>query len=235
MTVAYCKQCALWCAGVALAVAMPGCRLPDFVSARLPHRPHRETPPYNMAHFVYEMDGRFRTIPLDDDRLTQAAYEAGPLVGDKRSERWTVARLTIHYPHPDGVPNLARATLRLSGRHRDGLAASPAALDEPGLIDDSDESSPRPAHVSPACDDEIWVLDVPRQQVDELIDELKRAGYFTPQQRTQPGTQLEVEVDRVHSVKAWTPEPRLDDFVSRVRNEGTLMGFTSDRLAAAKN
>ena len=195
------------------------------------HLARKSQAPFQEVRLVYDLSGQYRDIPLNRSGIDLVSDEQpatrGPL------ERWTSARLQNQYPHPEGRAEMARATLRLSGHLTTSRKTQPATNGSPYLphvvelpelfsADDGDDFA-----LPSARDDEVWILDFPRQQLDLLMADLKSAGFFDSQLRTDPGTRLEVELDHQKTSKSWTPEPRLDDFIARVHKEGRLSGFVS--------
>jgi hypothetical protein len=77
----------------------------------------------------------------------------------------------------------------------------------------------------PQPNDELWVLDFPRQQLDLMLVDLANSGFFEDQQRPEGGTQLSVTIDRGQTAKPWSTDARLDGIVDRVQREGWLVGF----------
>ena len=71
--------------------------------------------------------------------------------------------------------------------------------------------------------------DFPKEQLDLLILELARGGFFDDQKRPEDRTHLSVRIDRGKAAKAWTAEPRLDDFIDRVFHEGQELPAYSKR------
>jgi hypothetical protein len=192
------------------------------------------TPQYQRIHLEYDVDGSARDIPLEGVGLAQVGYER-PAPGDLH---WTTAELSIDYPHPEGKAGMARATLRLSNRPKE-LPAPPVAEEKKSLTTRIKEipewfTGSEPAPETPAkpaaLDDEIWVLDFPQYQLDLLVLDLSRGGFFEAQQRNQPGTRLDISIDTGRTEKSWTPEPRLDAFVNRVHEEGRLSGFVAQEF-----
>lgn len=208
-----------------LACAFVGCRTGGRLAVT-----ETGAPQYNQVNLVYELNGESRDIPLEAGGVAPASYSAASA---KPGERWTLARLSIQYPHPDGMPGMARATLRLSGhtsneRGRGTEASAPLVgrlWELPELFSTAPESDQ--LTLTAARDDEVWVLDFPKPQLDLLLADLGKSGFFESQTRTDAGTRLEVAIDRGKTTKPWTPEPRLDDFIARVHSEGRLSGFIS--------
>lgn len=213
--------------------SLPGCRS----TGSQVHLSETGNPQYQRIHLEYDVDGSARDIPLEGAGLAQVGYEH-PAGGDLN---WTVAELSIDYPHPEGKAGMARATLRLSNRPKE-LPAPPVLEEKKSLTTRIKEipewfSRSEAAPVEPvipakpaALDDEIWVLDFPQYQLDLLVLDLSRGGFFEAQQRNQPGTRLDVSIDAGRTEKSWTPEPRLDAFVNRVHEEGRLSGFVAQEF-----
>ncbi len=215
---------------IGLCVSGSGCHL----AGRTVATEHAEA--YQDVQIVYDLSGQYRDLPIESGGSRPADLS---LVGHESQagfvERWTSAKLTIAYPHPEGKPDFARATLRLSGhvaKPRPATTSDGGRLltAVPDVFSDTNGDLP----LASARDDEVWVLDFPRAQLDLLVGDLKTCGFFESQLRPDPGTRLEVVIDRARTAKNWTPEPRLDDFVARVHQEGHLGGFLSrgDRPAA---
>jgi len=210
-----------WAFALTALTLFAGCQ-----SSRLAQRSDTPAAEFREVQLTYDVSGQYREIPLE----TSTVQLAG--AGQKSLERWSSAKLSIQYPHPEGKADLARATLRLSGHvtrpavsPRSGHSPTGATLSElPELFgSESGEDFALPS----ARDDEIWVLDFPKQQLDLLMADLRHNGFFDSQTRPDPGTRLEVTVEGHRTAKSWTPEPRLDDFVARVHEEGRLSGFAS--------
>lgn len=219
-------------AAVLILLCSGGCRLPSRVS--LDDGGHTN---YDRASIAYQIDGAKRRIPLRassvntvafneyDTATTSAKVDSGT---DESNSIWKSAQLSIEYPHPEELPGMARASLRLSARSSlsennvaTGAERSLASqlLRKVGL--DADTSSAN----QKMCDDELWVLDLPKAQLDLLLGDLSAGGFFEPQTRPNAGTHLDIRVNHGRTEKAWSPEPRLDDFVMRVYREGRLRGF----------
>ena len=108
---------------------------------------------------------------------------------------WSTTSLVLLYPIPDGDAKLARATLQLERTDPD-----------------KQNSNPHRATLE---------LDFPKQQLDLLLFDLAHSGFFERQTRPAADVQLQVEIDRGRTAKQWTREPRLDDFIDRVLQEGS--------------
>lgn len=220
------RSAGLFAAVVFLALTASGCQLPSRIKLT-----KTGSPQYDRANIVYRLDGGLRPLPLTDAEIKAVSFEdavsAKPSVTAVNSE-WSTATLSVQYPHPDGTPDLARATLRLSAvpAGESGYSISHASrwlgraqATEPSL--NGDPAKP------PLRDDEIWVLDLPRQELDLLVTDLQKNGFFQAQTRAETGTNLDVRLDYGRVNKQWSAEPRLDQFISRVYQEGQLGGLVA--------
>ncbi len=207
-----------------LAWLAAGCRLPQQLTAA-----KSLTPQYEKANIVYELDGAQRPLPLTDAEIKPASFTGTPEIPATTPE-WAGATLTLQYPHPEGQADTARATLRLSA---EPPRNSPSALAKAtrwlgwNRMDEQPAATPPEAPPQPSRDDEIWVLDIPKQQLDLLVTDLQQSGFFQAQTRSQSGTKLDVQLNWGRVQKEWSSEPRLDHFMSRVYREGHLEGLVA--------
>lgn len=205
-----------------LGCFITGCRIPSqFTAGKDP------SPQYERANIVYELDGAQRALPLTDSEIKTASFTGAPEAPAAFPE-WGGATLTLQYPHPDGIADTARASLRLSAEppknSRSALAQATRWLGWNRSTGQPAQDG-EPAPQQPSRDDEIWVLDIPKQQLDLLLSDLQQNGFFQPQTRSQTGTKLDVQLNYGRVQKEWSSEPRLDHFMSRVYREGRLDGL----------
>jgi hypothetical protein len=173
--------------------------------------------------------------------VDQASLESPLEIDPASSEgRWKTARLKVEYPHPDAPRDMARATLVLSRGELPAPAQPTIGQRIAGQFNRLTSQGPKPecrssgiCATSSGPDDEIWVLDFPKQQLVLLLAELENTGFFASQSRPGGEAELAVLVDRDKTAKPWTPEPRLDDLVTRVFREGMLEGFMTVGLTDA--
>lgn len=200
----------------------------------MPHRLRQAengTPQYEQLQIVYNVRNVQGAVS------SRTVEQTGLETSDENPEestggRWKTARLKIEYPHPDAVPDMARATLILSRVELPSPAQPTFGKRIADRFNRIAAFGPEPATcpngicaTSSGPDDEIWVLDFPKQQLDLLLADLGNTGFFASQTRPGGGAELDVSVDRDRTQKPWTTEPRLDDLVSRVFREGMLEGF----------
>lgn len=216
---------ARWCAVVlGLTCVLAGCRIPSQLTAG-----SSSTPQYERANIVYDLDGAQRPLPLTDSEIKPVSFTGTPDTLTP-GPQWAGATLSLQYPHPEGLTDTARATLRLSSEpRRDSLSTLAQASRWLGWSRSDEQPAATEGSASKPTlrDDEIWVLDIPRQQLDLLLTDLQQNGFFQAQTRSQSGTRLDVQLNWGRVQKEWSSEPRLDHFVSRVYREGRLEGLVA--------
>lgn len=186
------------------ALLLAGCAIPHRVAVS-----NTGAPQYKQIDISYR-------IPASHHALVRNSSEILKVSSPAEAEP-TIATLKVEYPHPDNNPELARATLRIAGKS--------SVTDSPSLVSRVRSSiSWLPGNEPPAkvrtTDDEVWVLDFPRQQLDLMLFDLAQTGFFEDQTRHEGLAWLSISIDRGHMAKTWTTEARLDDIVNRVQREG---------------
>jgi hypothetical protein len=205
-----------------LVCVLPGCRIPNDVAKG------SESPQYERANIVYELDGAQRPLPLTDSDIKPVSFTSASDTPAASAPEWTGATLSLQFPHPDGLADTARATLRLSAEpQRDSLSTFAQASRWLGWSKGTEQTATATEQKTPVRDDEIWVLDIPKQQLDLLLTDLQQGGFFQAQTRSPTGTKLDVQLNWGRVQKEWSSEPRLDNFMSRVYREGRLEGLVA--------
>lgn len=215
------------------AIILSGCALPNRLK-----RAESNACPDERVQIVYSVRndrGNVLQRPIEQTGLEDSL--AGPSADS--AGRWKTARLKLEYPHPEAGANMARATLVLSQVELPSPAQNTfgkrIADRFNRLTSHCPEPDSCPTRICATCsgpDDEIWVLDFPKQQLDLLLTELENTGYFQNQTRPAGGAQLDVAVGANRTQKPWSAEPRLDEFVTRVFHEGMLEGFVTADMDA---
>ncbi|MEX0716534.1 MAG: hypothetical protein WD066_08105 [Planctomycetaceae bacterium] len=131
------------------------------------------------------------------------------------------AVLRLEYPHPCGDAGLAHVSVRMSrlsieDRQRLAKQGNPLVR----LVSTTDERVRDDEHDPFA---EIYELAISKQELDLLLVDVARGGYFDPNLRADGGTWLSVEIDGGVARKKWLPEPRLDDIITRLHAD-VVMG-----------
>ncbi|WP_339747276.1 hypothetical protein [uncultured Rubinisphaera sp.] len=180
-----------------------------------------------------------RSFPFLTHRVEQSSLET---TEDSQSNaqsvsfadgKWSKAKIQILYPHPDGSLDKGLARLAVTrfcpslmdtdaqhttARERlTNFISLAGGEEETGSIVQSNHNS-RSA-------EEIWELDIPKEELDILIAELKHRGFFENQERPRGEATMNVVLDNTQVTKRWTNEPRLENLMLQVYNEGTLSAF----------
>jgi hypothetical protein len=138
-----------------------------------------------------------------------------------------LATLSIVYPHPDGDPAMALAEVVVEA--------------QPGLnaTDDADKKVWKAwfRRIGEVADDvlpgvkladgvyEAMALGVPLVEVDKAVADLRAAGFFQHPGAGRTGATIVARLDGREVAKSWTRLRSLDDLLSQVRSEGTLISY----------
>jgi hypothetical protein len=161
---------------------------------------------YKALTVSYELDGASRGLPFTGAQLVTANYQEGEDHGAFAAANWARASLNLTYPHPEGKAGLVRATLRLSPQPSSGVVTATVAIP------------------TDRRDEEIWILDLPRTEVDALVKDLVQGGMFSQGTPTQDAS-LEVRTEQGIMVRRTWSSPALEELMVRVYHEGWLCGF----------
>lgn len=149
---------------------------------------------------------RFVSFRNRDIRLVG---EPDPTATPPEPGDWTVDNLKVKFPVGTSQPNLAQAILTIHQKRSTDSAQPPKSV--------------------------RMTLDFPKQQLDLLLVDLARSGFFDDQSRPDGGVQLTVAIDRGHGAKAWTREARLDDLADRVYHEGEVLPVEQDAATQSRS
>lgn len=204
-------------------LASGGCRIPQQAAVSLNSS---GVPHYDQLHLTYVVDGMHRAFPPSLAEKNQA--ERGEIPGgtDLRKQRaWERVSLVVQYPHPSGDKSMARATLHLRAPSGNSPKRGPNGLGRRILAQELSyvqRLSRNPNHLQPG--DEVRVLDVSRAQLDDMLVNLSRNGFFDAQERSDSGTAVDLHLDQNHVQKTWVAEPPLERLLARVYREGNSSG-----------
>lgn len=156
------------------------------------------------------------------------------------SGEWSQARIQIVYPHPDGSTDKGLARLVVtrksmlseqsasrSGKFKKQLTKY--MLKATGTSEELAEftTGANAKVVAKQADEEIWQLDVPKDELDILISDLSQRGFFEKQERPRGDALVTIKLDEGALSKRWTTEPRLEGLMMQVYNEGELAAFNA--------
>jgi hypothetical protein len=152
------------------------------------------------AEYRFEQADQLLVRNFDASSETVAAFKARQREADKSrivtvatGSSWSIARLELECPHPNGDEDLALLTLTLSDRH------GPNAV----------------------MHQDIRQLTTTRSKIELLIGDLARQGYFDQQPGNSGQTQLAVQIDRGRTDRNWVSDARLLDLAHQTLSEGT--------------
>jgi len=214
----------------ALFVLAPGCAVPYKVE-----RSETGAPQYRQVEINYELDQSCSALASKSLQPIQTASATGLESLDPDQPHWSRAHLHVQCPLSEEQPNLARATLRLSRKDILPIDSGPTRRERLRLAlhrivsrsetagnESTAQTTLQISGNAPELhgNEEIWVFDFHRQQFDLLLIGLANCGFFEQQMRPNGGAQLDVKINRGRTTKAWAPEPRLDDLVTRTYRRG---------------
>lgn len=177
-----------------LAVCVPLCLLSGCRSTRPFERLESGNVDFEDIHVQYEFDQPARRLTRGFDSDPQSIVD-NELEPVAWKEEWTRAQLEIECPHPSGNEDVARLTLTLTASGPNGRGVRR----------------------------EKRLLAIPRQQVELLILDLSRSGYFDETLTSAGGTLLNVELDRHRVDRSWNDDGRLLDFAHRTLTRGAVL------------
>ncbi|TWT61044.1 hypothetical protein Pan54_17780 [Rubinisphaera italica] len=180
-----------------------------------------------------------RSFPFLTHRVEQTSlekteeYQSNAQTVSFADGKWSKAKIQILYPHPDGSldKGLARLavtrfcpTLQDSGLEHTTTRERLTNFISLASCEEDAEPVVQSNHNSRSAE-EIWELDIPKEELDILIAELKHRGFFENQERPRGEATMHVVLDNTQVTKRWTNEPRLENLMLQVYNEGTLSAF----------
>lgn len=192
---------------LALAAVMAGCSAFNRGQPRL----DSSAGMFDKAEVSYRVDAaRLNATPRPEGQLVSYQPDSAATL-----PAGTEAEVEIVFPHPEKREGYAQVTVRVfgnknhsqtgrisqwwkSGWKLSGFSASSAAL-------------------------EVWVLDVPQNDVAGIINGLHNTGYFTSYDKPADGVQIETVLDGAKVTKTWHQVPQLDALIVRVRTQGRLL------------
>lgn len=155
------------------------------------------------------------------------------------ASEWSQARIQIIYPHPDGSVDKGLAKLVVtrhspvnpnnSKKNRTGMRErlSRAMLRVSGASPELAQQVSDTKADTNTIDEEIWQLDLPKDELDILLSELSQRGFFNQQERPRGEATVSISVDQGELSKRWTSEPRLEDLMKQIYDEGELSAFNT--------
>ena len=179
---------------------------------------------------VYQLDAARLNETLAVARIEGQAVSYDEVYGSPLSDR-TVGTLSVIYPHSEASPEFARAEVRIDARPTPEL---------PQLGQRATELLPWYRHGAASARDasdtahEVWQLDVPRVELDQLLAHLATPRTVTAG-GSNPGAQIKMSYNDQHYQTGCQPVPQLDALMQRVRREGRLVSYARPLTARAQH
>ena len=202
---------------------------------------------YSTAKISYKLDAGRLNLPLSVMRVEHQQVSYDQVLSPTAPERST-ATVSIEYPHPEAPPGYARAWIVLASHSRPKplqavQPAAPAAkpvqsgwhyegswAKSPGAA----AAAPAPAAVvekDPPDTQEVWVLDLPKADLDLMMEILRRQNYFVGSTGIDGGTEITAKLNGRELKKPWGQVPELGVLGLRVRMEGQLISYLRPPVA----
>ena len=143
--------------------------------------------------------------------------------------QWTQSHLKILYPHPGGKEGYALAILTMEQSTFKTIHMK-LENDQEGHVKNASPELSHPDFKNGPADirREIWKWEFPREQLDLLVTDLSKSGFFEDQSRPNGESHLSVQIDKGQVSKKWIQEPRLEDFIKRIYEKGWLNSIETE-------
>ncbi len=202
--------------------AAAGCQ-PGYIKPPVPY--DSASSYFDKAHIQYAVDASKLQVPVSVARIEGqlVSYQQVPSTVQHGG---TIGNLEIEYPHPQGRQGFALARVKIESKFSaDGTA--PSLTSQIPIVG---------RWVQPPTQvQEIWELDIPRDQLDHAVASLNQKRFF---ERSTGGTgpvALETSIDGHAMNKTWESVPELDQLMVAVRTYGRLVSYqrtpTTDKMA----
>jgi hypothetical protein len=214
-------------AGMMLVGCISGCaRFPFFLGPDW----RRPTPSSETAEIEYRLDASQLHAPVAVARVEgqQVCYDevASSLLPDR-----TVGTLKIVYPSADAPAGFARAEVRVTS---DSLPKMPQ-VDEASSKGRGWLSRFGKPHDTDTSVKETWAFDLPKQDLDALLNRLATPGSVTIPKKGDPAAgNISTLFNDRRSAGSCQPIPELDALMRKVRNEGQLVAYSKPLSAGNK-
>lgn len=169
---------------------------------------------YQSAALSYTVDAGRQSLPIsvahiEGQRVSYDQVPSPPQAGT------SLGTLTVHYPHPAGREGMAQVRLVIRSD-----AAPPVVWWNPATY-----RRPQLSAVAADAIHEEWLLDISKADFDQLLDQLRRDGFFAQASPNVPAAVLSVEYNDRRVRKNWSQVPVLEGTMQRVRREGQLIAL----------
>jgi hypothetical protein len=167
---------------------------------------------YKSAVIKYRVDAGQQSLPVSIARVEgqRVSYDQ---VASRPETGSALGILSIHYPHPAGRGDMAEVRLAIESQQAPRMVWwKPATYRIPfGFGKD----------MSPIAEE--WALDISKADLDVMLNELRREGFFSQNQPSVRAASLSVEYNGYRVRKNWSQVSALEGCMQRVRREGQLL------------
>lgn len=128
----------------------------------------------------------------------------------------TVGTVDIRYPHPGGIPDKALVTVTFESQtdFRPEVAGRTRFRTRISRGDPPERAAPEGAIR------ERWAMDLPKWQLDAILEDLRQQKYFLRSKTLSPESHLVTEIRDVRLRKDFLAVESLDAMIVRVREQG---------------
>lgn len=176
---------------------------------------------YDKAKLEYKIDAGKLNVPIELARIEGQAVSYDHL-GTMPLPDQAVGTLTLEYPHPDKHVGFVKARLEIRSSNPESLQA---ANDSKRWWNVWSKSKRQAATDDPQAVVEVWEVDIPRTELDGVLAQLNRQGYFDKEVSGSGGVELDVKVGPRESTKRWQQVAELDALMLRARGQGRLVAY----------
>ena len=219
-----------WMLAAALVAAASGCESLHPRTVQIDAASGR----FQSAQLTYQLDTGRLSQPVQTARIAAQQVSYQQLPSTPLPDR-SHARLSVQYPHPRGRAGYALAEVVIESDQRGekaGASAEKSGFQKfvGGLTDAMNDILPGMVYGNGVK--EAWALDIPKDDLDQLVGSLANSGYFNYGPAPTAGVDVLTRLDGKVIRKNWRQVPELDAFIERVRHEGTLVSYVSPKAGA---
>ena len=177
---------------------------------------------YDRAIVQYELDASQLNLPLaltqvEGQLVSYNQVPSHPVPGATRGQ------LTITYPHPNGNPSQAFARVDIASEIAQSNSLVPPP---PGNWTSTLRRIGRSVMTGGGHPiTESWELTISKPDLDQVMGELNKAGYFEGVDPASTGATISARLDGKSVRRTWEQVAELDALMQRVRNEGQLVAY----------
>ncbi|HUY87782.1 MAG TPA: hypothetical protein VMV10_03515 [Pirellulales bacterium] len=212
-----------WMLAAALAAAALGCESMNPRTVQIDAASGR----YHSAQLTYELDTGRLSQPVQTARIQAQQVSYQQLPSTPLPDR-SLARLSVKYPHPQGKADFALAEVVIVSDHpkvKSATSAGKSAFERFASSFAEAMNDILPGMTYGDGVREAWALDIPKEQLDDLVGHLANSGYFQYGPAPTPGVDVFTQLNGRTISKHWRQVPELDAFIERVRHEGSLVSY----------